>query len=133
VRVYKIKWWPEFKTQLCGKENVDYFCKNGKRKFTLHNLHLFFKSKVAPATPAKKEVKREKSSSSSTKTKAKGLSQKELDLLEYLKDDPSMKQIVLQEILDKQMESDDETVSSAASSSLPKQEDLQDSQDPYDL
>ena len=76
VRVYKIKWWPESKTQLCGKENGDYFCKNGKRKFILHNLHLFVKSKVAPATPAKKEVKREKSSSSSTKTKAKGLSEK---------------------------------------------------------
>jgi len=45
VRIYKIKWRPEFKARLCGKENVDYFCKNGKRKFTLHNLHLFEKSK----------------------------------------------------------------------------------------
>jgi len=44
-----------------------------------------------------------------------------------------MKQIVLQKILDKQTESDDKIVSSAASSSPPKQEDLQDSQDPYDL
>jgi len=133
VRVYKIKWWPEFKAQLCGKENVEYFCKNGKRKFTLHNLHLFVKAKVAPVTPTKKDVKREKSSSSSTKTKTKGLSQKERDLLEYLKDDPSMKQIVLQKILDKQGNLDDDTVSSAASSSPPKPEDLQDSQDPYEL
>jgi len=91
VRIYKIKWWLKFKARLCGKENVDYFCKNGKRKFTLHNLHLFEKSKVAPATPSKKETKREKSSSSLTKTKARGLSQKEKDLLDYLKDDPSMK------------------------------------------
>jgi len=78
-------------------------------------------------------VKREKSSSSYTKTKAKGLSQKERDLLEYLRDDPSMKQIVLQKILDKQGDSNDETASSAASSSPPKSEDLQDSQDPYEL
>jgi len=44
-----------------------------------------------------------------------------------------MKQIVLQKILDKQGNSDDDTLSSAASSSPPKPEDLQDSQDPYDL
>jgi len=97
VCIYQIKWWPEFKAGLCGKENVDYFCKHGKRKFTLHNLHLFEKPKVAPATPSKKET----SSSSSTKNKARGLSQKEKNLLDYLKDDPSMKQIVLQKILNK--------------------------------
>jgi len=84
---------------------------------------------MAPVTPTKKE----KSSSSSTKTKARGLSHKEKDLLEYLKDDPNMKQIVLQKILDKQGDSDDDRVSSAASSSPPKPEDLQDSQDPYEL
>ena len=78
--------------------------------------------------PIKKE-----SSSSSTKTKANGLSQKEKELLEYLKDDPDMRQVVLQKILDKQGDSDDETVSSAASSSPPKPEDLQDSQDLYEL
>ena len=134
VRIYEVKWWPEFKTRLCGKENVEYFCQTNKKKFTLHNLHLFEKSKaIAPATPVKRETK-EQSSSSSTKTKAKGLSQKERDLLEYLKDDPSMKQIVLQKILDKQGDSDDdETVSSAASSSPPKPEDFQDFQDPYEL
>ena len=94
VRVYKIKWWSEFKTRLCGKENVEHFCRTNKKKFTLHNLHLFGKSKMAPITPTKKDRK-EKSSSSSSKTKTKGLSQKERDLLEYLKDDPGMKQIVL--------------------------------------
>jgi len=66
----------------------------------------------------------ERSSSSSTKTKAKGLSQKERNLLDYLKDDPDMKQIVLQKILNKQGDSDDETVSSAASSSPPKPKDF---------
>ena len=85
VRIYKVKWWTEFKSHLCGKENVEYFCKTNKKKFTLHNLHLFEKTKLAPATPTKKE-----SSSSSTKTKAKELSQKEKELLEYLKDDPDM-------------------------------------------
>jgi len=69
VRSYKINWWPEFKVRLCDKENVEHFCKTNKKKFTLHNLHLFEKSKLAPTTPTKKE-----SSSSSTKTKAKGLS-----------------------------------------------------------
>ena len=44
-----------------------------------------------------------------------------------------MKQIVLQKILNKQGDSDDETISSAASSSPPKPEDFQDSQDLYDL
>jgi len=133
VRIYKVKWWSEFKTRLCSKENVAYFCKTGKRKFTLHNVHLFEKTKVAPATPAQKYTKKEHSSSSSTKPKNKGLSQKERDLLEYLKDDPGMKQIVLQKILDKQTNSDEDTVSSAASSSPPKPEDFQDSQDPYEL
>ena len=132
VRIYKVKWWSEFKAKLCGKENVEHFCKTGKRKFTLHNYHLFDKA-TAPTTPIKHEGKQDKSSSSSTKSKARGLSQKERDLLEYLKDDPSMKQIVLQKILDKQTNSNDDTVSSASSSAPPKAEDFQDSQDPYEL
>jgi len=78
---------------------------------------------MAPVTPTKKD-KKEKSSSSSSKTKTKGLSQKERDLLEYLKDDPGIKQIVLQKILDKQGDSDDDTVSPTASSTPPKPEDL---------
>ena len=68
VRVYKIKWWSEFKTRLCSKENVEYFCKTNKKKFTLYNLHLFEKPQIAPTTP----IKKEKGSSSSSKTKAKG-------------------------------------------------------------
>jgi len=132
VRIYKIKWWNEFKSILCSKENVEHFCKTNTKKFTLHNLHLFEKNaKIELSTPTKKER-----SSSSTKTKAKGLSQKERDLLEYLKDDSSMRQIVLQKILDKKGESDDdETLSSAASSSPPKPGDpyFQDSQDPHEL
>ena len=59
--------------------------------------------------------------------------QKERDLLEYLKDDPSMKQIVLQKILNKQTNSNDDAVSSASSSAPPKAEDFQDSQDPYEF
>jgi len=62
----------------------------------------------------------------------KGLSQKECEILELLKDDPSMWQIFLQKILDKTDDSDDKTVSSAASSTKPNQQDYQDSQDPYD-
>jgi len=111
---------------------VEYFCKTNTKKFTLHNLQRFEKqTKIEPSTPTKRE-----SSSSSTKSKAKGLSQKERDLLEYLKDDPNMRQIVLQKILDKKGDSDDdEIVSSAASSSPPKPGDpcFQDSQDPYEL
>jgi len=130
VRIYKIKWWSEFKTRLCGKENVEYFCKTNKKKFTLHNLHHFEKPQIAPSTPTKKE--KSSSSSSKTKEKGKGLSQKEKDLLAYLTDDPDIKKIVLQKILDKQGGSDDDdTVSSAASSASPKPDDLQDSQDPY--
>ena len=40
VRIYKIKWWNEHKTKLCGKENVEYFCKTKTKKYTLHNLSL---------------------------------------------------------------------------------------------
>ena len=87
---------------------------------------------MAPVTPTKKD-KKEKSYSSSSKTKTEGLSQKERDLLEYLKDDPGMKQIALQKILDKQGDSDDDTVSSVASSTPPKPEDPQDAQDPNEL
>ena len=131
VRVYKIKWWPECKSKLCGKENVEYFWKTNTKKFTLHNLHHFEKqSKIAPTTPTKKE-----SSSSSTKSKTKGLTQKERDLLEYLKDDPTMRQIVLQKILYKKGDSDDDETVSLVASSSPKPGDpcLQDSQDPYEL
>ena len=56
-----------------------------------------------------------------------------LPLSSALKDDPSMKQIVLQKILDKQGNSEDDTASSASSSSPPKPEDFQDSQDPYEF
>jgi len=91
VRIYKVKWWNEFKSSLCGKENVEYFCQTNTKKFTLHNLQRFEKqTKVEPSTPTKRV-----SSSSSTKSKAKGLSQKETDLLDYLKDDPNMRQTVL--------------------------------------
>jgi len=86
VRIYKIKWWNQFKRKLCSKENVEHFCRTNTKKFTLHNLHHFKKqAKLKPPTPTKKE-----SSSSSTKSKAKSLSQKERDLLEYLNDDPNM-------------------------------------------
>ena len=33
VRIYKVKWWPEFKTRLRGKENVEHFCRTNKKKF----------------------------------------------------------------------------------------------------
>lgn len=136
VRLYKVKWWNEFKMILCSKENVEHFCRTRTKKFTLHNLHLLEgpQPDVGPSTPVKKER------SSSRDSKFKGLSQKEKDLLEYLKDDPSMRQMVLQKILAKQDDgSDGETVSSAASSAPPKPfkpkawADYEDSQDPYDM
>ena len=58
VRIYKIKWWNEYKTKLYGKENVEYFCKTKTKKFTLHNLHTFKKKKevdTGPSTPVKGE------------------------------------------------------------------------------
>jgi len=46
-----------------------------------------------------------------------------------------MRQIFLQKNLDKEVDPDDDTASSAASSTnpQPKNEDYQDSQDPYEL
>jgi len=58
ARIYKVNWWNEFKTKLCGKENVEYFYRNKTKKFTLHNLHTFDKQKevaTGPSTPKKNE------------------------------------------------------------------------------
>ena len=129
ARIYKVKWWNEYKTKLCGKENVEYFCKTKTRKFTLHNLHTFEKKEVlGPSTPMKTN-----SPTTSTKARAKGLSQKENKILELLKDDPNIRQIFLQKILDRADNLDDKTVGSTSSSTKPKQDDYQDLQDPYDL
>ena len=122
VRVYKIKWWNEYKTKLCGSENVEHYCRTKTKKFTLHNLHTF--ESIGPSAP-KKQV-----SPSSSKSKNKGLSQKEREVLEYLKDDPDMRQIFLQKILDK-ASSDDEASSTA--SNVQQNDIYQDSQDPYDV
>jgi len=50
-------------------------------------LHTFdAKARIGPLTPQKNE-----SPTTSTKGHAKGLSQKEKDILEFLKDDPHMR------------------------------------------
>ena len=112
--------------------NVEHYCRTRTKKFTLYNLHTFeAKAGIGPSTPQKND-----SPTTSTKARAKGLSQKEKDILELLKDDPHMRQIFLQKILDKTNDSDDENISSAASSAKPqpqRQDDYQDSQDLYDL
>ena len=108
---------------MCGSKNVEHYCRTKPKKFTLHNLHTF-ESKVGPSTPVKKE------SPASSKSRNKGLSQKEREVLEYLKDDPEMRQIFLQKILDKAC-SDDEASSTA--SNVQQNDIYQDSQDPYDV
>jgi len=127
IRVYKCKWWNEFKIKLCSRENVEHYCKHKTKKFTLHNIHMS-EDNVGPSTPIKKE-----SPSLSTKAKHKGLTQKEKDVLEYLKDDPPMRQIFLQKILAKTDDSDDDEVSSTASNNARRNDIYQDSQDPYDM
>ena len=128
MRIYKVRWWNEYKTKLCGKENVEFSYRTKTKKFTLQNIHLIHKKDIAcgPSTPTKMEV-----SSSSTKSKSKGLTQKQRDILEVLKDDPAIRQIFLQNLLDNDVT--DDNSSSAKSATEPKIEDLQDSQDPYDL
>jgi len=32
VWIYKVRWWNEYKTMLCRKENVEYFCKTKTKK-----------------------------------------------------------------------------------------------------
>ena len=119
VRVYKIKWWNEFKTKLCSSENVEHYCRTKTKKFTLHNLHSFeAKAHIGPSTPRKKE-----SPSSSAKAKRKGLSQKEKEVLEYIKDDSPIRQIFLQKIVDKADDSDNDDVSSTASNNDNKNKD----------
>jgi hypothetical protein len=129
MRIYKIKWWNEYKTKLCSSENVEHYCRHKTKRYTLHNLHAFeAQTGVGPSTPQKKK----ESPDSSSRRKNKGLSQKEKDVLEFLKDDPAMRQIFLQKILDKANDSDDE-VSSTASNVKQNDDMYQDSQDPYDM
>ena len=118
----------EYKTKLCGKENVEYFCRTKTKEVTLQNIHSFDKKDVAlgPSTPTKMEV-----SSSSTKSKSKGLTHKKRDILEVIKDDLAMRQIFLRKLLDNDVR--DGNSCSAESASKPEIEDSQDSQDPYDL
>ena len=90
---YKVKWWHENKTKLCGKENVEFFYKTKTKKFTLHNLYTFDNKKAVakrPSTPIKKE-----SPLSLAKARSKGLTQKEQEILELFKDDPAMGQVFL--------------------------------------
>ena len=103
MRIYKVRWWNEYETKLCGKENVEYFCITKTKKFTLQNIHSFDEKDVArgPSTQTKMEV-----SSSSTKSKSKGLTQKQRDILEVLKDDPAIRQISLQKLLDNDVKDD---------------------------
>ena len=113
---------------ICGKENAEYFCKTKNKKFTLYNLHTFAKTGkplVGPSTPVKRER-----SSSSTKSKSQGLSRKQQDILELLKDDPVMRKTCIQKVM-KEDGSDND--SSTGSSTKHKNCDIQDSQDPYDL
>ena len=97
MRIYKVKWWNEYKTKLCGKENVEYFCTTKTKIVTLQNIHSFDKKDIAlgPSTLKKMEV-----SSSSTKSKSKGLTEKQRDILEVLKYEPAIKQIFLRKLLD---------------------------------
>jgi len=100
---------------------VEYFGKTKTKKFTLHNLHPLEKKKegaTGPSIPIKRE-----SPTPSTKARVKGLSQKEREILELLKDDPGIRHIFLLKILDKTNDSDDETVSSAASFTKPNPQD----------
>ena len=102
---------------------MEHYCRTKPKKFTLHNLHTF-ESKVGPSTPVKKE------SPASSKSRNKGLSQKEREVLEYLKDDPEMRQIFLQKILDKASSDDD---ASSKESNVKQYDMYQDSQNPYDI
>jgi len=94
-------------------------------------LHTFeAKARIGPSTPQKKE-----SPTMSTKARAKGLSQKEKDILEFLKDDPQMRQFSFKKFWTKKL---------TQMMTLPvrllhlqshnkKNDDYQDSQDPYEL
>ena len=124
VCVYKHKWWNEFKTKLCCSENVEHYCRTKTKKFTLHNLHTF-EAQTGPSTPQKKKE------SPASSSKNKGLSQKEKDVLEFLKDDPEMRKIFPQKILDKANDFDDDASSTASNNK--KHNMYQDSQDPYDM
>ena len=71
-----------------------------------------------------------KESPASSKSRNKGLTQKEKDVLEYLKSDPEMRSIFLQKILDKASSDDD---ASSTASNVKQHDMYQDSQDPYDM
>jgi len=58
VRIYKVRWWNEYITKLCSKENAEFFCIAKVKKFTLHNLHTFEKKEITtvPFTPIKRDI-----------------------------------------------------------------------------
>ena len=118
MRIYKVIWWNEYKTKLCGNENVEYFCTTKTKKSTLQNINSFDKKDVdrGPSTLTEMEV-----SSSFTKSKSKGLTQKQRDILEVLKDDPVIRHIFLQNLLDNDVR--DGNSISAESASKPGIED----------
>jgi len=91
-------------------------------KFILHNLHTFEKKEFA--TGPSKLVKSD-SPSSSTKAWSNGLTQKERAILELLKDDPAMRLVFLQKIVDKKGNDwEDEIASSTGSCTKPNLCDL---------
>jgi len=58
VWIYKVRWWTKYKTILCSKANVEFFCITKTKKFTLHTLKQiedYKKITVGPSTPVKRE------------------------------------------------------------------------------
>ena len=66
------------------------------------------------------------------KCSSKGLTQRQKDLLEALKDEPLLQKAYLQKLMNEDSTASD-NASSPASTTKPKICDLQDSQDPYDI
>jgi len=70
-------------------------------------------------------------SSTRCSSKTKVLTQKQKDLLEALKNEPSLRKAYLQKLIGKDSDASDRVIS-IASTTKSKSYDLQDSQDPYD-
>jgi len=96
VRIYKVQWWTDFKIILCGKENVTHFLSTNTNKYTLFNLAQIEAppkqpSSLAPPILAKMET----SSSTKGSSHSNGLTQQQKDLLEALKDEPTLRKAYL--------------------------------------
>jgi len=84
---------------LCGKENVTYFLSTSTKKYTLFNLAQIVTPPKQPALAPPTPTKMETSSSTKGSSHSSGLTQRQKDLLEALKEELALHKAYLQKLM----------------------------------